>query len=110
MAKMINFENYTPTTKTTPSAFNGTGALRVISCNDEVSDADSQSIQDTIELLTKMYPGKMVYTQKEAAKILSMCYSYINKNCADGKIRTVKFGDRQLININEMAKLINEGI
>jgi len=110
MAKIIDFEKYKPTKISTRCTFEGTGAVKVISFSNDASETTSESLQATIELLSKTYPGIMVFTQKEAAKILSVSYQYINKNCKEGNIRTVKFGDRQLININELAKLINEGI
>jgi hypothetical protein len=63
-----------------------------------------------IQLLLKENPKKFMYTQEECAGILNLSYQFINRSCKDGKIQLTKYGEKKLISINELARLIKEGI
>ncbi len=110
MSKLISFESYKPIKEIISSNFYRATDLRLNSKSQGQLETDTPDIQETIDLLLKQNPGKLLYSQKDAAKTLCVSYPFINRCCVDGKIKTVKLGSRQLININEMAKLITQGM
>ncbi|MDR3668788.1 MAG: helix-turn-helix domain-containing protein [Ignavibacteriaceae bacterium] len=63
-----------------------------------------------VQLLLKENPKKFMYTQEECAEYLNLSYQYINRRCREGKIQVTKFGEKKLISINELARLIIEGV
>ncbi len=107
MSRLINFDNYSPVVEQYITKKNNSVSIPKEKCTSKEVSAD-QSYDEVISLLLRLHPNKLAYTQKDAAEILGLSYQYINKKCVDGEIRTVKFGNRQLININEMAKLLME--
>lgn len=56
------------------------------------------------------YPNKMLFSIKESAAALSVSPEFIRKKISDGFIKSVNLGDRKMISINELAKIIYKGV
>jgi hypothetical protein len=66
----------------------------------------SQILKATID----QYPNKMLFSIKESAVALSVSPEFIRKRISDGSIKSVNLGDRKMISINELAKIIYKGV
>lgn len=67
-------------------------------------------INQNQKILLEVNPGKLLYSIKEAAKILGVSYEFIRANICGGRVIANSFGARKLIHLNELSKLITEGI
>ena len=71
---------------------------------------DDPNYQATMEMLFRIQPSRINYTQKEAAKSLNMSYQFVNSSCRKGLINTITYGGRKLITVYELARLIMKGV
>lgn len=46
----------------------------------------------------------------ESAKILNLSYDFVRENIYKGSINASKFGDKYMINLFELARLLKEGV
>jgi hypothetical protein len=103
LSQLINFEKY-----------NRPPSGPVCLSTKELADSTALSTVDftdsTINLLSKKYPEKLLFNQAEASKILGMSYQFVNRKCKEGLIQTTKLGGKQLINIYEIARIIQHGV
>ncbi len=63
-----------------------------------------------LELLMSINPRKINYSIKETAEHLGVSYDFIREAIHTQKIKTAKFGDRYLIHVNELARILTEGV
>ncbi len=110
MSQLINFENYQPEENNHPRDYFRKDNIKVQLADSSISENNTSSIDNTVNLLLKISPGKINYTQQEAAKVLNMSYQFVNRKCKAGLIKASRYGDKQLININELARIIIEGV
>lgn len=71
---------------------------------------DENKIKETIEILLKINNKVLNYNIKQAAQALGVSAEFLRRRIAAGKIKTIYFGDKPMISIMEMARLINEGV
>ena len=64
----------------------------------------------TLEVLVRNNPDKIVLSLKEAAKQLTIGEEFLRRRIKSGKIKVTYFGDKPLINIVELARIITEGV
>lgn len=74
------------------------------------SSTIEKRINTNIKLLMKIYESKLVYSIKETANILNLSYDFIRFHIKSGKISAIYFGDRPMIHIEEVARLLCFGI
>jgi excisionase family DNA binding protein len=63
-----------------------------------------------LDLINRMYPNSINFSIAETAKILSLSYDFIRENIKKGTIKAVKYGDRLMIGISELTRLITDGV
>lgn len=63
-----------------------------------------------LEILLKQSPGKMVYSLKEVADVLGIGQEFIRRRVKRRKINSVKIGDKQVISVIELARILEEGV
>ena len=109
MSHLINFDNYkvpksTGKRVTIVSSFVDAldNANRVI----EVDDA----FRITLEVLSKNNPNKTLFSLNEAAEQLTVGDEFMRRRIKSGKIKATYLGDKPLINIVELARIITEGV
>jgi len=109
MPKLINFDNYkvpksTGKRDTIVSSFVDPldGAHTVF----EVDDA----FRITLEVLSKNNPNKTLFSLNEAAEQLTVGDEFIRRRIKSGMIKATYLGDKPLINIVELARIITEGV
>jgi len=110
MSQLINFANYQPTENNPTRDYLKGDNEQMPLADSFISTDSSASRAETISLLLKISPAKINYTQQEAAKVLNMSYQFVNRKCKAGLIKVSSYGDKQLININELARIILEGV
>ena len=64
----------------------------------------------TLEVLIKNNPNKTIFSLKEAAEQLTIGEEFIRRRIKSGKIKATYLGDKPLINIVELARIITEGV
>lgn len=65
---------------------------------------------ETMAFLQKLFPNKINFSIDEAANVLNLSYDFIREHIISDEIIAKKFGDRWMINLFELARLIMEGI
>ena len=71
----------------------------------------SEPISSTNEdLLLRANPEKLLYSIRETANVLGVSYEFIRAKVQSGHIHVSSFGSRKLIHINELSRLISEGL
>ncbi len=53
---------------------------------------------------------KRLYPIKEAAKILSVSYPWLDKQIRDGLVKVVKMGHKRMITVSELDKIAKFGL
>ena len=98
--QLIDFSKMTPEKKKIQESFEAPIEIR---------QEHIDRLEDSLNLLKKMYPDKILFSVKEASKILNLSTDFIRDRFWDNRINFKKFGKRKMIHILEMARLINEG-
>lgn len=62
------------------------------------------------DLLNNMYPNKLNFSISEAAKVLNLSYDFVREKIASGLIAATKFGDRYMISVYELGRILAEGV
>ena len=65
---------------------------------------------ETKELLLRTNPGKLLYSMKETAMVLGVSYEFIRQKIQSGDVTIKQFSTRKMVHLNELTKLINQGI
>ncbi|MFA7420569.1 MAG: helix-turn-helix domain-containing protein [Melioribacteraceae bacterium] len=65
---------------------------------------------ETMAFLQKLFPNKINFSIDEAANVLNLSYDFVRDHIKSDQINAIKFGDRWMINLFELARLIMEGI
>jgi hypothetical protein len=95
------------------SQANVLGKAKTTTADKSSHDFDIQtqdSLDETKELLLKSYPGKLLFSIKETASILGVSYEFVRQKIQSGDVKTKQFSTRKLIHLNELTKLIIQGI
>jgi excisionase family DNA binding protein len=109
MTQLINFDNYKVPRST------GKRATIASSCVDSLDDAQSvievdDAFRITLEILSKNNPNKTLFSLDEAAEQLTVGNEFIRRRIKSGKIKVTYLGDKPLISIVELARIITEGV
>ena len=72
--------------------------------NVEITNFDFEAYLKTMD------NKKLLYSINEIAKMLSLSYEFIRTRVDSGKIKSKKFGDRRMIPINEVIRILENGV
>ena len=75
-----------------------------------VSYRSNPTFQENLEILSKHNQSKINYSIKEVSAIINLSYDFIRERIKSGAIASIKFGDRFMIHVNEVARILTEGI
>jgi len=108
MSQLINFDNYKVPKST------GKRSIIASSCVDTLDNHIENEVEDafriTLEVLSKNNPNKTLFSLDEAADQLTVGDEFIRRRIKSGKIKATYLGDKPLINIVELARIITEGV
>ena len=109
MGQLINFDNYE-----VPKSVRGKVVLSSSNANPKVAQRDSVEVYDlfltTLDVLVKNNPDKILFSLKEAANQLTVGEEFLRRRIKSGEIKATYLGDKPLINIVELARIITEGL
>ena len=108
MGRLINFDSFTP-----PEKSNWKGIAISSSTYNTLRDAGTEvdtSYKLTLNVLIQNNPNKIMFSIKEAADVLGVGDEFIRRRIKSGKIKATYLGDKPLINIVELARIITEGV
>ena len=72
---------------------------------------DKKTKPDTaLEIINRMYPNKINFSIAETAHIVNVSYDFIREHIKDGAIKAVKYGDRLMVGISELTRLLTDGV
>lgn len=63
-----------------------------------------------IEILGKQFPGKINFSINEVAGILNVSYDFVREHILRGLIKATKYGDRWMINLFELVRILEVGV
>jgi len=63
-----------------------------------------------LEMLNNLYPGKINFSIRESAKVLNLSYDFVREKIAAGFITAAKFGDRYMITVWELERILSQGV
>ena len=107
MAQLINFDNFKPNQKRREEITISPSAANYLMADSE--QGVDHLYQLTLDILVKSNPNKIVFTIKEAARILCVGEELIRRRIKSGVIKATYLGDKPFINIVELARIITEG-
>jgi len=61
-------------------------------------------------MLQKQFPGKINFSISEVSQILNLSYDFVRENVLKNKIKGIKYGDRHMITIFELGRILDKGI
>ena len=62
------------------------------------------------DILSTLYPSKINFSICEVAKILNLSYDFVREKIASGSIAAAKFGDRYMVNVFELERILERGV
>ena len=65
---------------------------------------------NNLQLLIRLYPGRVTLTVKELADVLAKSDDFVYERLASGDIRGTRTGRNWVIPLPEAARLLNEGV
>jgi len=71
---------------------------------------DLLAYHEILKSALTQFPNKLLFSIQDAANALSVSSEFIRKKISDGQIQSVALGDRKMISINELARIIYKGI
>ena len=106
MSQLINFSNYR-----VPND-HSTQRLKAQNSGDiqPTIDISDDEYKMTINILVHNNPNKTSFTFDEAASQLNIGTEFIRRRVKAGRIKVIYFGDKPLIHISELARLLTKGI
>jgi len=109
MGQLINFKNFNPQVH---SKVNASVASGEVDKGSPVSAGFYPGVEYklTLNILIHNYPGKVCFSIKEAAAKLGVGEEFIRRRIKTGTIKATYLGDKPLINIVELARIITEGV
>ena len=109
MSRLINFNNY--------SVPRSSKVLAASSRNSDIPNSEipclvmaHDSFKLNFDVLVKNYPGKLLFSLKEASNMLRVSDEFIRRRIKSGKIKATYLGDKPFINIVELARIVTEGV
>ncbi len=111
MSQLINFENIDPTKSAELSMFQSSVGNEgsKVELPENPDDRDKLALL-TLDLLLKQHPEKIVFSIPEASKIINSSDEFIRRRIKEKQIIPTYFGDKPMIHITEMARILSEGL
>jgi len=106
MSQLIDFSHYQPQ-KDAPVK---RASLPVPGYVPQTIDISDDEYKLTINILVHNNPNKINFTIEEVAAQLSVSREFIRTRTKSGKIKVTRYGDKPMIHISELARILTEGI
>ncbi len=70
----------------------------------------SDAYEENLYLLLTMNGNKIFFSIKEVSENLNTSYDFVAERIRNNNIKSVKFGDRPMVNVKELVRIMTEGI
>ena len=112
MSQIINFEgfahqqqNLALTNAIQDSRINSSGYTHSTDPLELTDELDKSQ-----QLIREMFPGKLMFTIREVSSLIGTSYEFVRSAINKGRINVKHFGDRKMIHLNELCKIITYGV
>ena len=68
------------------------------------------SLDENLQILKEFTASKLLFSVKEASKVINVSDDFLYKRINAGLIHSVFLGGKRLIHMNELARVITEGV
>jgi excisionase family DNA binding protein len=76
-----------------------------------IKEANAEiSTEQTMQFIKNSFPDQILFSIREVAAITKVSYEFIRQSIRKGKINYCGMGERKLIHINELCRIITGGI
>ena len=106
MGRLINFENFNRENEVN----NIPNVESLNSSGKSFPNNFESDIKLTLQILIHNFPNKINFSMKEAAALLNVGEEFIRRRIKNNKIKIIYFGDKPMIHILELARILAEGI
>lgn len=66
--------------------------------------------ESALLFIQKLFPNKINFSINEAASVLNVSYDFIREHIIRDEIKAKKYGDRWMINLFELIRILIEGV
>ncbi len=73
-------------------------------------EVQSSLHESAVIFIQKLYPEKFNFSINEAASVLNVSYDFIREHIISYDIKAQKYGDRWMINLFELARILVKGV
>lgn len=109
MGQLINFKDFNPQNVIRKKAVAPSDAEIIITTTHTEVDLEAEN-KLTLTILVHNHPGKECFTIKEVGEKLGVGEEFIRRRIKSEKIKATYLGDKPIINIVELARIITEGV
>ena len=102
MTRLIDFTKYKPEKIRRPSTIK----QELPEIQENVSE---ENFNLTLNILVQNNPNKLAFTLKEAAQQMNVGEEFLRRRVKSGIIKTIYMGDKPMIQITELARLLAGG-
>lgn len=60
--------------------------------------------------IQKLFPNKINFSLDEAASVLNVSYDFIREHIISNDIKSIKYGNRRMIGLFELIRILMEGV
>ena len=72
--------------------------------------SDNDLFLFNLSMLDRFDPEKILYSIKEASRMLNLSEDFVGNRIRSGKIKATRLGDRPMINKLTLAQIMTEGV
>jgi hypothetical protein len=109
MSQLINFTDFNLEEAVRKKAVAPSDAESIVTTTHNEIDLEAK-YKLTLTILVHNHPGKECFALKEVAAKLGVGEEFIRRRIKSGKIKATYLGDKPIINIVELARIITEGV
>ncbi len=109
MSQLINFTDFNPQEALRKKTKVPSDAESIMTTTHTEIDLEAK-YKLTLNILVHNHPGKECFTIKEVAEKLGVGEEFIRRRIKSGEIKATYLGDKPIINIVELARIITEGV
>ena len=109
MSQLINFTDFNPQKAIRKKAVAPSDAESIMTTTHTEIDLEAK-YKLTLTILVHNHPGKECFSLKDVAAKLGVGEEFIRRRIKSDKIKATYLGDKPIINIVELARIITEGV
>ena len=73
-------------------------------------EVQSSLHESAVLFIQKLFPNKINFSITEAASVLNVSYDFVREHIISEDIKAQQYGDRWMINLFELLRILMEGV